>query len=84
MDYVLLIGFTAAACTTISFLPQVIKTYRTRHTKDLSLAMLALLTFGVSGWTIYGVLNDDVPIIMANAVTLVLVAYILIMKLRLG
>lgn len=84
MDYVLLIGFTAAACTTISFLPQVIKTYRTRHTKDLSLAMLALLTFGVSGWTIYGVLNDDVPIVMANAVTLVLVAYILIMKIRMG
>ncbi len=84
MDYVLLIGLTAAICTTISFLPQVIKTCRTRHTRDLSLGMLALLTFGVSGWTIYGVLIDDMPIVLANAVTLLLVAYLLIMKLRLG
>jgi MtN3 and saliva related transmembrane protein len=84
MDYVFIIGITAAVCTTISFLPQVIKTYRTRHTKDLSLGMLCLLSFGVSCWTTYGFLIKDAPVLLANSVTLVLVAYILVMKIRLG
>lgn len=80
----MLIGLTAALCTTISFLPQVIKTHKSKHTKDLSLAMLVLLAVGLMCWTTYGVLKKDPPMIMANSVTLVFVVYILAMKLRLG
>ena len=64
------LGLVAAACTTISFLPQAIKTIRTKHTKDLSLCMYTLLTTGVIFWLVYGFLIQDLPIILANGVTL--------------
>jgi len=85
MDNVIdLIGFFSGFCTTIAFLPQVIKAYRTRSTKDVSLLMFLVFTIGVGGWLIYGVLLMNIPIIIANILTLFLAFLILIAKIRFG
>jgi len=76
------IGFFAAFCTTIAFLPQAIKVYKTKSTKDISLYMFLIFTLGVLSWLIYGIAISDLPIILANAVTLVLSFFILIYKLK--
>lgn len=77
-----LIGFIAAACTTISFAPQLIKAWRTRSTEDISLGMYLILTFGILMWLIYGVLLDDAPLVVANGITLALASGILLLKIR--
>ena len=82
MDVVALIGFIAAICTTISFLPQVIKIHHTKHTKDLSLPMYVIFSAGVFLWLCFGLLMDSFPIILANSITLALSMYILIMKIK--
>ncbi|MBM5786551.1 MAG: hypothetical protein FJ373_01790 [Pelagibacterales bacterium] len=85
MDNIIdLIGFFSGFCTTIAFLPQVIKAYKTRSTKDVSLLMFLVFTIGVAGWLIYGVLLMNVPIIIANIVTLFLAFLILVAKIRFG
>ena len=76
------IGFFAAVCTTIAFLPQAIKVYKTKSTKDISLYMFLIFTIGVLSWLIYGLIINDWPVILANAITLVLSFFILIYKLR--
>lgn len=82
MNFITILGLVAATCTTIAFLPQAIKAIRTRHTKDLSLRMYALLTTGIVLWLIYGVFKNDLPIILANGVTLVFAATILFLKIK--
>lgn len=82
MDHVTIIGTIAATCTTISFLPQVIKVYRSKHARDLSLPMYVIFSIGVICWLFYGLLVRSIPIVTANAVTFVLCAYILSMKIR--
>lgn len=82
MDRIILVGTIAAICTTISFLPQVIKIYRTKHVRDLSLSMYILFSFGVLCWLFYGILLKSIPVIVANAITLVLSIYILLMKIK--
>ncbi len=74
-------GFTAAILTTASFLPQTIKTMRTRDTGSLSLSMYSLFTLGVLCWLIYGLLIMDYAIIFANAITFVLASIILAFKI---
>lgn len=81
---VTLIGLLAAFCTTIAFLPQVIKTWRTRSTKDISLAMFLVFTTGIFLWLVYGVMLRDVPLIAANGITFVLSGMMLYFKLRNG
>lgn len=83
-DATFVIGIVSGILTTLSFLPQVMKTHKSKHTKDLSLGMLILFVSGVSLWTVYGFMIGAAPIIIANVVTLALVIYILIMKLRYG
>lgn len=77
-------GYLAGALTTLSFLPQVLKTLRERHTKDISLAMYAMFCAGVALWTVYGVLMQSPPMIIANVITLVLAGAVLVMKIRSG
>ncbi len=84
MTPITLIGLAAAFCTTVAFLPQVIQTWRTRSTKDLSLPMFATFTLGIFLWLVYGVIIRDVPLIAANGVTFVLSGTILTFKLRYG
>ncbi len=79
-----LLGIVAGFFTTLAFLPQVIKVWKTRETKDLSLAMFVLFLAGVLLWTIYGLIQMSPSIILANGVTFVLSMYILIMKIRHG
>lgn len=73
----------AAFCTTASFLPQVIKVFKSKHTKDISTGMFSLMTAGVTFWLIYGLMLTSWPIIAANMITVPLSLYILVMKLRL-
>jgi len=82
MSGVTLLGFAAACCTTIAFVPQVVRTWRTRSTRDISLAMFVVMTTGVLLWLIYGLLVHDRPLVVANGVTFVLSMTILVMKLR--
>ena len=84
MKYITIVGTIAAICTTASFLPQVIKIYRTKQTKDLSLPMYVILLFGFSAWAYYGIMTKSLPIIIANGLTFLLGVYILLMKMRYG
>jgi len=82
MDQVTMVGMMAGVCTTICFLPQVFKIYQTKHTADLSYAMWMIFSFGVFLWLCYGVMVKSLPVILANAITLVLSVSILVMKIR--
>ena len=76
------IGFFAAFCTTIAFLPQAAKVWKTKSTKDISLLMFIIFTIGVFSWLIYGITISDLPVILANTVTLILSLFILVFKLK--
>ena len=79
-----LTGSAAAVLTTTSFVPQVWKVWRSRHTADISLGMYALFTLGVALWLGYGIMLDSWPVILANAITLLLAGTVLLMKIRFG
>jgi MtN3 and saliva related transmembrane protein len=81
-NYIEIIGLIAGCLTTVSFLPQVIKTWRSRSAKDLSLVMFSLFCSGIVLWLIYGFLINSLPVILSNAFTLVLSSAILFFKLR--
>ena len=76
------IGYAAATLTTASFLPQAWYTFRTRDVRGISLGMYLIFVIGVSLWLAYGVMTAAWPIVIANAITLVLAGVILVMKLR--
>jgi len=76
------IGFFAALCTTVAFYPQAIKVWKTKSTKDISLSMFIIFTIGVFSWLLYGIILSNLPLILANAVTLVLSLFILKYKLK--
>ena len=76
------LGMIAAVLTTTAFAPQAIKAWRSRSTGDVSFAMFLMLVTGIVLWLIYGVLIDDMPLIVANSVTLVLAGAILLAKIR--
>jgi len=84
MTSVTALGLIAAALTTFSLVPQVVKTVKTRHTGDLSLGMYAIYASGILLWLIYGILQSDLPLIASNSITFLLSAWILVMKIRLG
>ncbi len=77
-----LLGIAAGTLTTLAFVPQVVKTWRTRSTHDISLGMFLLFSTGLVLWLIYGVWIGSWPIIIANTVTLALALTILYFKLR--
>ncbi|MEW6764590.1 MAG: SemiSWEET transporter [Pseudomonadota bacterium] len=79
-----LIGSVAATLTTIAFVPQAVKTWRSRHARDLSLSMFLIFTLGVVFWLAYGLLIGAWPIIIANTITTALSGSILFFKLRYG
>jgi MtN3 and saliva related transmembrane protein len=79
-----LVGYVAATLTTVAFLPQVVRVWRSKSTKDLALPTLLSFIAGVAIWLIYGLLVTSAPIIAANAVTLVLNLIILRFKFKYG
>jgi len=74
------LGLLAGTCTTLSFLPQVVRTLRTHHARDLSGAWLLIFGFGTATWLVYGVLTSDIAVAAANAVTFALVAMLIVAK----
>lgn len=82
MDMNLIVGNIAAMLTTVSFLPQAIKAIKTKDTESLSLPMYAMFVAGVVLWIVYGLQNNQLPIILGNIVTLLFAGIILGYKLR--
>lgn len=82
MNSIQLLGLSAGAFTTIAFLPQVIKTWKSRSAKDLSLGMFSFFCIDVVMWLAYGILVRDIPVIAANLLTLMLASTLLFFKLR--
>ena len=82
MEWTPIIGNIAAFLTTMSFLPQAIKTIRSKNTRQLSLPMYVMFVSGVALWLFYGILNNQLPIILGNALTLIFAGIILVYKLR--
>ena len=80
----MVIGLIAGLLTTIAFIPQLAKTWKSKSAKDVSLVMFMTFTTGVLLWLIYGVLIQAPPLIAANVVTLLLAAAILGLKVRYG
>ncbi len=76
------VGYVAATCTTISFLPQLIRVVKLRTARDISLGMFCIFTVGTALWLTYGVLVHSTPVVAANAVTFLLSLSILVLKLR--
>lgn len=81
MDFHTIIGLAAGFCTTVAFLPQAIKTWKSKSAKDLSLGMYSIFCAGVLLWLTYGFLISDLPIILTNLVCIVLASSILYFKL---
>lgn len=82
MTLIDLIGAIAGALTTLAFIPQVVKTWRSGSAEDISLVMFLLFTTGVVLWLIYGIALNALPIIIANSITLLLAMTILMLKIR--
>jgi MtN3 and saliva related transmembrane protein len=82
IDYVTILGSLAGALTTVAFFPQLLKVWRTRSTRDISLGMFSIFCVGVLVWFIYGLLIDDAPVIIANFLVFIQALIIVTFKLR--
>lgn len=82
MNTATFIGLTAAALTTLSFVPQVIKIWKLKETRDISLLMFVMLSIGILLWLVYGFLIHDMPVILANAAAFVLNMIIVFFKVK--
>ena len=78
------IGMIAGLLTTVAFLPQAVKIWRSKSAKDVSLAMFVCFCAGIVLWVIYGFMLGALPVILANVVTLCIAATILVFKIRYG
>ncbi len=76
------LGYVAATLTTAAFLPQVIHTWRSRSTRDLSVAWLVTFSIGLVCWLVYGVMTESRPVIVGNSVTLALTGTLAMLKWR--
>ncbi|MFH0779784.1 MAG: SemiSWEET transporter [Parcubacteria group bacterium] len=82
MNLITTLGLAAAACTTFAFLPQAVKTIKTKSTNDLSVGMYSMTTTGIFLWLVYGLRIKDVLLIAANVVTLVFTVTILFLIIK--
>lgn len=82
MDYIMIIGLVAAALTVIAFLPQLMKVWKTRSTRDISLGMFSIFCVAVFLWFAYGILTSDPPVIIANLLVFVQALVILAFKVK--
>jgi MtN3 and saliva related transmembrane protein len=78
------IGYAAGTLATLAFVPQVLKTWRSKSASDLSFVTLATFTTGIALWLVYGIRVGSLPIILANAITLALNAVLIALKIRYG
>jgi MtN3 and saliva related transmembrane protein len=84
MDGALILGITAGTLTTVAFIPQLAKALKSKSTGDLSWGMVLTFTIGVLLWLIYGIWIDSLPVILANAVTLLFQIGIISLKIKYG
>jgi MtN3 and saliva related transmembrane protein len=84
VEIITALGLFAGTLTTVSFVPQVLKTWKFKETRDISLLMYIIFFTGILLWFSYGILIKNTPIIVANGVSLVLVFIVLILKIRYG
>ncbi len=77
-------GYLAAVMTTLAFVPQAIKTIRSKDTRSISLGMYVVFTTGIGFWLVYGIALNSMPMILANIVTFLLSGTILALKLKHG
>lgn len=84
MTTITIIGFAAAILTTGSFLPQALKTIRTKDTSGISLFMYSLFALGTLLWFLFGLFSNNMPVMIANAVTLIFASIILVYKIKYG
>ena len=82
MNWISVIGLCAAVLTSTSFLPQALKTIRTKDTSSISLSMYVLFTLGTLLWFIYGLASNNLPVWLANGFTLILASIILYFKIQ--
>ncbi len=82
MDHATLIGLTAGTLTTISFLPQVIKTWKSKSTQDISMAMFLTLCLGLLMWVFYGLSINSMPVILTNIISFILAFTVLVLKIK--
>ena len=82
IGYVDAIGFFAGFFTTVASLPQILKSVRTKSTKDLSLAFLGMIAFGQGLWIAYGLIISSAPVIAANVFSFALAATLITLKLK--
>ena len=82
MAYADIIGFIGGALTTLALVPQAVKAWRTKHTRDVSIWWILTLTIGIILWLVYGILISSLPIIVSNTATLILAVIVLILKMK--
>lgn len=82
MNWTQAIGLFAGICTSSSLLPQLIKTIRKKEAEDISKLMLFVLMTGVATWIVYGILRDDMPIILTNSFSLLLNITMLVLRFK--
>ena len=82
MDLTTILGLAAAFGTTISFIPQALKTIKTKDVSGISLSMYSVFTGGTLLWLIYGILSANIPVTVANSITLLFAAIILGYKIK--
>jgi MtN3 and saliva related transmembrane protein len=82
MKYITIVGLIAGALTVISFLPQVLRIYKTKHARDISMTMWVIFLASTVLWIVYGVLTNSIPVIAANIIICALCSSIIIMKIR--
>ena len=81
-DIANIIGLLAGSLTTVAYIPQVIKIWKTKSAEDLSTGMFVILSAGIFLWLVYGFLIGSLPVILANGVTLVFSGFVLVLKIR--
>jgi MtN3 and saliva related transmembrane protein len=82
LDSVTAVGYTAALVSTFVFVPQVIRTWRLKSARDLSMATLLMMSAGLVLWVIYGLLTNQAPVIASNGIVFLLVSSIIVMKIK--
>ncbi|MGV3528569.1 MAG: SemiSWEET family sugar transporter [Flavisolibacter sp.] len=82
MNWTQVIGLTAGIFTSMSLLPQVVKTLREKHAQDVSLLTLIVLMIGLALWVVYGIKREDMPIILTNSFSLLVNITMIILRIR--
>jgi len=82
MDYITIMGLVAAALTVIAFFPQLMKVWKTKSTKDISLGMFSIFCVAVFLWFVYGILIKDTPVTIANFLVFIQAFIIVVFKVK--